>query len=169
MRNIPVLYFTYLVPEQINLVEEIISTSDFNSLKNFVDRYVLFSKVKDVNFHKCSISEMFLSDVSGAEPHVSYRYFLMYRTYPKELLDLLFIEDETIIINKIRDIIDFTLKDVCKTDMIYIEIGNHATFYHDTGRMPSVISSALDLYYDIKKRKVFAKDRYQILIEKRGV
>ena len=182
-KEIPVISFTYLPMEQIPVIEGIITSSIITevipgTLKTCIlrrsgiealhDRYVLFSSADNLCQHYCHICEILKKDIEECNDQwIKDYYQILINRYGKELVDLLVIEDYTIIINKITKVLEFTFDQVYKTSVIRVNFPKYMNTPKEVGSIPFILYSTLKLKFCAIHEQLFQKSG-SIIIKKRS-
>lgn len=166
--NLEIVSFTYIHLEQLPLLEEILS-SNKHGIQQLHDRYVLLSYDKQNKFyHDCPMIELLKKDVlSSGQSWVLKYYNNLIKKFGKELVDLLIIEDEEIIKNKILYIINFAMNFVYKSNALRIEMLKYKESPREISSIPNLIYSTIGENFDIIDQYLLGQQNY-IIIKKRS-
>ena len=161
-----VVSFSYIPAESIMALEEIIISSDIDTLKKICDRYVLLSNDKANKFHHdCPIMEIVKSDIDKTTnpSHIRSRYNELINKYGKEVVDLLVVEDSKIIQNKIAEVLNFAMDKIYHSDAIRVEFNRFYNPFMKGTSIPSLIYSVIGENFDIIDQCVIGQPNYVII------
>lgn len=165
--KIDTISFTYIHLDQMPLLEEILS-SNKNGIQELHDRYVLMNYDKgDKSQHDCPIVEILYKDIQNSDrPYIHKYYQYLLKTYTKDLVDLLIIHDETVIVKKILNIINFAMDKIYDTETLKVDLLKFRDSPSEISSMPELIYSTLGMNFDIIDQHLVGKQNY-IIIKRR--
>ena len=167
--EIGVVSFTYIPTELISALEGILS-SNGDMLKSICDRYVLLSN-DEVNpfHHDCTIIELVKKDIHAVRNPIRAldQYNELIEEYGKAAVDLVVLEDEKIIQNKIADVLKFAMDKVYKSDTIRIEFIRYMEPWMHTSSIPDLIYSAAGENFDIKDQYLLGQQNYIVITRRK--
>jgi hypothetical protein len=163
-----VVSFSYLPLELLSVVEDILSSTT-DSIQQIHDRHVLVSNDKGNElYHNCPIMDFLKSDIYNSKNNKIIKcYERFVDKYSKEKVDLLILDDERIIQNKILHILNFAMDSIYKSDTMRVEFYRYKETKDKENSIPNLIYSTIGENFDIKKQYLIGQINY-IIIKKRS-
>lgn len=163
--KIGVVSFNYIPLNLLGVLEGIFSSNTTDKIQQLHDRYVLISNdEKNKLYHDCPMMDFLKKDIDDCGNNriqEFYKYFI--DKYPKEVVDLLIIEDENIIKSKILHMMNFAMNDIYKSNIIKVEFIRYTYQQDFPSSIPKLIYSTAGENFDIKGQYLVGQSNYVII------
>lgn len=160
-----VVSFTHIIPEEMNVLGELLCSSNPSDIRKLQERYVLLSNDEKNKFHHdCPIIELLKKDIEASKDPLIHKYYnMLIEAFGKDLVDLLIVENEEIIQNKILYILHFAMDQLYKSSILRVEFVRDKEFQREMSSIPNIIYSTLMMNFDIIDQYLLADPNFVII------
>lgn len=165
--KIGVVSFSYIHLDSIRILGEVLSSSSGDLIKHLHDRYILTSQDDNEFHHDCPMVELLKKDIDSSRQLVQDYYQGLINDHGKELVDLLIIEDEKFLQDKILDALNFAMDKIYKSNTIRVEFLKYIRSPSKISSIPNLIYSTIGENFDIIDQCLWGQQNY-IIINRRN-